>query len=164
VPGFPGGIAMNVSDILTQSRIDLAMPAASKKRALEGLSELIAKDTNLNSTVVFQSLIDRERIGSTGIGENIAIPHGRLKGLDKPIGAFTILDQLVDFDSIDQKPVNLIFALLVPEEATDEHLQLLAQLAKIFSDHRAKEKLLGASSPENALLLFKEFIANQAAA
>ena len=155
---------MKVNDILTPARIDLAMRGASKKRALEGLSELIASDTRLNSTVVFQSLIDRERIGSTGIGENIAIPHGRLKGLDKPIGAFAILESQIDFDSIDQKPVNLVFALLVPEEATDEHLQLLAQLAKIFSNHQAKEKLLGASSPENALLLFKEFNANQAVA
>ncbi|MGW8246667.1 MAG: PTS sugar transporter subunit IIA [Acidiferrobacterales bacterium] len=155
---------MKVNDILTPARIELAMRAASKKRALEGLSELIAADTNLNSTVVFQSLIDRERIGSTGIGENIAIPHGRLKGLDQPVGAFTILEQQIDFDAIDQKPVNIIFALVVPEEATDEHLQLLAQLAKIFSNKEAKEKLLGASSPEEALLLFKEFNANQAVA
>lgn len=155
---------MNVSDILTPARIDLAMRAASKKRALEILSELIGRDTSLNSTVVFQSLIDRERIGSTGIGESIALPHGRLKGLEKPVGAFTILEQQIDFDAIDQKPVNMIFALLVPEEATDEHLQLLAQLAKIFSNKEAKEKLLGASSPEAALLIFKEFNANQAVA
>jgi len=155
---------MNVSDILTPARIELAMRAASKKRALEILSELIAKDTGLNSTVVFQSLIDRERIGSTGIGESIAIPHGRLKALEQPIGAFTILEQQIDFDAIDQKPVNLIFALLVPEEATEEHLQLLAQLAKIFSNKQAKEKLLGASTPEAALLIFKEFNANQAVA
>jgi len=155
---------MNVNDILTPARIELAMRAASKKRALEGLSELIASDTNLNSTVVFQALIDRERIGSTGIGDNIAIPHGRMKGLDKPVGAFTILEQQIDFDAIDQKPVNMIFALVVPEEATDEHLQLLAQLAKIFSNKQAKEKLLGANTPEDALLLFKEFNANQAVA
>jgi PTS system nitrogen regulatory IIA component len=155
---------MNLSDILTPERIALAMRAASKKRALEGISELIASDTDLNSTVVFQSLIERERIGSTGIGENIAIPHGRLKGLKKPVGAFAVLEQEIDFDAIDQKPVNIIFALLVPEEATDEHLQLLAQLAKIFSNNQVKEKLLGASSPENALLLFKEFNANQAVA
>ena len=155
---------MNLSDILTPARIDLAMRAASKKRVLEGLSELIASDTNLNSTVCFQALIDRERIGSTGIGENIALPHGRLKGLQQPVGAFAILEQQIDFDAIDQKPVNMVFALLVPEEATDEHLQLLAQLAKIFSNSQAKEKLLGASSPEGALLLFKEFNANQAVA
>ena len=140
------------------------MRAASKKRALEILSELIGKDTNLNSTVVFQSLIDRERIGSTGIGENIAIPHGRMKGLEKPVGAFAILEQEIDFDAIDQKPVNIIFALLVPEQATEEHLQLLAQLAKIFSNKQAKEKLLGASSPEAALLIFKEYNSNQAVA
>jgi len=155
---------MYVSEILTPARIELAMRAASKKRALEILSELIAKDTSLNSTVVFQSLIDRERIGSTGIGESIAIPHGRLKGLEQPIGAFTILEQPIDFDAIDQKPVNLIFALLVPEEATAEHLQLLAQLAKIFSNKQAKEKLLGATTPEAALMIFKEFNANQAVA
>ena len=155
---------MNISDILTPARIELSMRAASKKRALEILSELIGKDTNLNSTAVFQSLIDRERIGSTGIGESIAIPHGRMKGLEQPVGAFAILEQQIDFDAIDQKPVNLIFVLLVPEEATNEHLQLLAQLAKIFSNNQAKEKLLGASTPEAVLLIFKEFNANQAVA
>jgi PTS system nitrogen regulatory IIA component len=155
---------MNISDILTPARIELAMRAASKKRALEILSELIGKDTSLNSTAVFQSLIDRERIGSTGIGESVAIPHGRMKGLEQPVGAFAILEQQIDFDAIDQKPVNLIFVLLVPEEATNEHLQLLAQLAKIFSNKQAKEKLLGASTPEAALLIFKEFNANQAVA
>ena len=155
---------MNISEILTPARIELAMRAASKKRALEILSELIGKDTSLNSTAVFQSLIDRERIGSTGIGESVAIPHGRMKGLEQPVGAFAILEQQIDFDAIDQKPVNLIFVLLVPEEATNEHLQLLAQLAKIFSNKQAKEKLLGASTPEAALLIFKEFNANQAVA
>ena len=155
---------MNISEILTPARIELAMRAASKKRALEILSELIGKDTNLNSNAVFQSLIDRERIGSTGIGESVAIPHGRMKGLEQPVGAFAILEQQIDFDAIDQKPVNLIFVLLVPEEATNEHLQLLAQLAKIFSNKQAKEKLLGASTPEAALLIFKEFNANQAVA
>lgn len=155
---------MKLSEILSTERIELAMRAASKKRVLEGLSELIASDTNLNSAAVFQSLIDRERIGSTGIGENVAIPHGRLKGLEHAVGAFAILEQQIDFDAIDQKPVKMVFALVVPEEATDEHLQLLSQLAKIFSNSQAKEKLLGANSPENVLLLFQEFNPNQAVA
>jgi len=155
---------MKLSEILSTARIELAMRAASKKRVLEGLSELIASDTNLNGAAVFQALIDRERIGSTGIGENVAIPHGRLKGLERAVGAFAILEQQIDFDAIDQKPVNMVFALVVPEEATDEHLQLLSQLAKIFSNSQAKEKLLAANSPENVLLLFQEFNPNQAVA
>lgn len=155
---------MKLSDIMSPERIDLSMRANSKKRALEQLSELMARDSELNSNSVFQALIERERIGSTGIGDAVAIPHGRLKGVTQATGAFAVLENPIDFDSIDQKPVNMIFVLVVPEDATEEHLQLLAQLAKIFSNADAKEKLLGAGTPENALKLFQEFNQNQAVA
>jgi len=155
---------MKLSDILSPARIELAMRVTSKKRALENLGEMLAADSSLDSKAMFQALIDRERIGSTGIGDSVAIPHGRLKGLQQAIGAFAILEEPIDFDSIDQKPVNMIFALMVPEEATDEHLQLLAQVAKIFSNSGAREKLQGAKSPEEALALFRDFNQNQAVA
>lgn len=155
---------MKLSDILSPTRIELAMRVTSKKRALENLGEMLAADSSLDSKAVFQALIDRERIGSTGIGDSVAIPHGRLKGLQQAIGAFAILEEPIDFDSIDQKPVTMIFALMVPEEATDEHLQLLAQVAKIFSNSGAREKLLGARSPEDALAMFRDFNQNQAVA
>ncbi len=155
---------MKIEDILTPQRIELAMHASSKKRVLEHLSELLASDTGVDPNAVFQALIERERIGSTGIGEGVAIPHGRMKELKNAIGAFAILDRQVDFDSIDQKPVNIVFALIVPTQATDEHLQLLAQLAKIFSNARAKERLLEASSPDNVCSLFQELNSNQAVA
>lgn len=155
---------MKLTDIMSTGRIELAMRASSKKRALEQLSELIANEPGLNSNSVFQSLIERERIGSTGIGENVAIPHGRIKGLDRAVGAFAILEEQIDFDSIDQKPVNMIFALVVPEDATEEHLQLLAQLARIFSNTATKEKLLEAGTPEHALSLFQDINQDQVAA
>jgi len=155
---------MKLSDILSPARIELAMQVTSKKRALENLSEMLAADSSLDSGAVFQALIDRERIGSTGIGDSVAIPHGRLKGLQQAVGAFAIIEEPIDFDAIDQKPVNMIFALMVPEEATDEHLQLLAQVAKIFSNSDAREKLLGTSTPEDALALFRDFNQNQAVA
>jgi len=155
---------MKLSDIISPARIELAMHVNSKKRALENLGELLAADSELNSKAVFQALIDRERIGSTGIGDSVAIPHGRLKGLQQAIGAFVILENPIDFDSIDQKPVNMIFALMVPEEATDEHLQLLAQVARIFSNSDARKKLLKAGSPEEAFALFQDFNQNQAVA
>lgn len=155
---------MKIGEIISSASIELAMQASSKKRVLENLSELLSKNTDMETSSIFQTITERERIGSTGIGEGIAIPHSRIKGLQKPVGAFAILEKQIDFDSIDQKPVNLVFALIVPEEASEEHLQLLAQLAKIFSDSKTKEKLLEANSPDSALLLFQEFNPNQAVA
>ena len=121
------------------------MPATSKKRLLEKISALLHEDEpELDETAAFQSLIERERLGSTGIGDGVALPHGRLKGLTKAVGAFAILEQEMDYDAVDKKPVKMVFALLVPENADEEHLRILAQLAGIFSKQEMREKLLRA--------------------
>lgn len=121
------------------------MPATSKKRLLEKISALLHEDEpELDETAAFQSLIERERLGSTGIGDGVALPHGRLKGLTKAVGAFATLEQEMDYDAVDKKPVKMVFALLVPENADEEHLKILAQLASIFSKQEMREKLLRA--------------------
>jgi PTS system nitrogen regulatory IIA component len=107
----------------------------SKKRALEMLSELVTKDEpELSQGEVFSSLIERERLGCTGLGHGVAIPHGRLKGLDHAVCAFMKLNQGVDYDTADKKAVDMLCALLVPEKSTSEHLEILATLAEMFSN------------------------------
>jgi PTS system nitrogen regulatory IIA component len=140
---------MEIRDILSPDRISIGLVASSKKKLLEIVSQLLARDgAGTDPQAVFQCLIERERLGSTGIGDGVALPHGRLKGLKQAIGAFAVLQADLDFDAIDRKPVRLVFALLVPESATTEHLQLLAKLAALFSHPPRREQLLGAKTPE----------------
>jgi PTS system nitrogen regulatory IIA component len=133
---------MQISQILAPDRVLSNVPDQSKKAALETLATLIAgADPGLTQTEVFNSLITRERLGSTGLGEGVALPHGRLKNGEHTLGAFIRLGSAIDFDAVDHKPVDLLFALLVPEESTDEHLQILAQLAELFSKPEVLERL-----------------------
>lgn len=141
---------MQLHQLLTRNRIDCTVSAGSKKRLLELLANLLHEDApKVDSQAAFQSLIDRERLGSTGVGNGVALPHGRLKGISRAFGAFAILDEAMDFESVDNQPVKLVFALLVPEEATEEHLQLLAQLARLFSDEKNREHLLHAKTSDD---------------
>ena len=138
---------MNISDILSPDHIACAATPASKKKALEELSEIFAgHDLVISPSDVFVSLLSRERLGSTGIGHGVAIPHGRVSGAERTVGAFMQLRDGIDFDAIDDQPVKLLFALLVPEESTDEHLQILAMLAEMFKDEEYCEKLKQATS------------------
>ncbi|MFO7594414.1 MAG: PTS IIA-like nitrogen regulatory protein PtsN [Pseudomonadota bacterium] len=143
---------MQVSELLDIDRISCDHHAASKKRVLEQLSRLIAdSQMDLSQIQVFDSLISRERLGSTGFGHGVAIPHGRVKGNSKTIAAMVKLQEGVDYDAVDGQPVDLFFALLVPENSTEEHLQLLAQLAEMFSDSEFVAKLR--ASPDAQTLL-----------
>jgi nitrogen PTS system EIIA component len=133
---------MWIGEFITQERVAYRPQATSKKRALELASSLIARaHPSLVEKGIFDCLLARERLGSTGIGHGIAIPHGRLKNIDRAVGAFVRLDQGVNFDAVDAKPVDLVCALIVPAESTDEHLQLLAMLASMFSDQGLRERL-----------------------
>ncbi len=148
---------MQLSDLLTVDRIACNVGAASKKRVLEQLSELIvsAPETTLSQMEIFDSLIARERLGSTGLGHGVAIPHGRVKASDKTVGAFIKLESGVDYDAVDQQPVDLLFGLLVPEHSTEEHLQLLASMAEMFSDSGFLNRLRAAESPGEILALLE---------
>jgi PTS system nitrogen regulatory IIA component len=133
---------MHISDILQAERIACQQDISSKKRSLELLSALLAETLpDFAGGEIFDSLIGRERLGSTGLGKGVALPHGRLNGLKKPIAAMATLKQATDFDAIDREPVDLLFALLVPEESTEEHLQILAHLAAMFSNQDFCTKL-----------------------
>jgi nitrogen PTS system EIIA component len=127
---------MQISTLLDPDRVACRQDSTSKKRTLDLLSQLLAAALpDYSEGELVDSLINRERLGSTGLGNGVALPHGRLAGLEKPLAAFvTLSDGGIDFDAIDNQPVDLLFALLVPEESTDEHLQILARLAAMFSD------------------------------
>lgn len=149
---------MQLSEIIDVNRISRDINVLSKKRALEELSNLITKDQpQLDSSGIFDSLISRERLGSTGVGYGIAIPHGRIKNCNKITGAFIQLNQGVDFDAIDNQPVDMLFALAVPEESTDEHLQVLALLASMFNDESFREKLRNSKNNEETYKLLTEW-------
>lgn len=142
---------MKLSEILSPNCIRLDADATSKKRVLESASQLLADNAgDLSARQVFECLFAREKLGSTGLGHGVAIPHGRLAGLDKTIGAFLRLPKGVDFDAPDNEPVDLVFALLVPEESTEEHLQVLADLASYFNSKQSRDALRVEISPEKA--------------
>lgn len=126
---------MNIAQILSAERVVVGAEVSSKKAVLEKLAALLSSaQPGLKSKEVFDSLIARERLGTTGLGAGIAIPHGRVNGASAPIGAFLRADKAINFDAVDNAPVDLFFALCVPAEARQEHLDLLALLASKFSE------------------------------
>ena len=140
---------MQISEILSPERICFNSTGTSKKAALETLASLIAKGSpGLSSQEVFDSLLARERLGSTGLGKGVAIPHGRINDDNKTLGAFVRMQTPVDYDAIDKQPVDIMFALLVPRESTEEHLQILSRLAEKFSNAELLNKLRTEKSAE----------------
>jgi PTS system nitrogen regulatory IIA component len=134
-----------VAKLLPLHNVLPALAASSKKRLFEQVGLLYENRHGIARGVVYESLFTRERLGSTGLGHGVAIPHGRIKGLKDALGAFVRLAQPVPFDAPDGKPVSLAFTLLVPEHATEKHLEILSELAQMFSDRALREALASAS-------------------
>lgn len=141
---------LQLSTVLRQECTRSAVHCQSKKRALEIISELAARQLNLPTPLIFDALLTRERMGSTGIGNGIAIPHGKLEGDDAPgaIGVFIQLEQPIAFDSIDNQDVDLLFALLVPTEQCKTHLHTLSLVARRLADKTVCRRLRTAQSDE----------------
>jgi PTS system nitrogen regulatory IIA component len=137
-----------VAKLLSPAHIALDLPVSSKKRLFEQAGLLFENQYGVARSLVFDSLFARERLGSTGLGQGVAIPHGRIKGLKEARGAFLRLAQPVPFDAPDGNPVNLVFVLLVPEKATEKHLQILSELAQMFSDKSLRELMARAADAE----------------
>jgi PTS system nitrogen regulatory IIA component len=149
-----------LSKLLPLSNVALDLDATSKKRVFEQAGLTFENNQHIPSSEVFDSLFAREKLGSTGLGQGVAIPHGRIKGIRDAVGAFMRLTTPVPFDAPDGKPVNLVFVLLVPERATDLHLQILSELAQLFSDRAMRDDLLRAESAEAAHRLIVEWEPN----
>jgi PTS system nitrogen regulatory IIA component len=138
-----------IAPLLPVSNVMLDVDVSSKKRVFEQVGLRFENNHQLARSQVFDSLFAREKLGSTGLGQGVAIPHGRIKGLKEALGALVRMKQAVPFDAPDGQPVGLIFVLLVPDRATDVHLQILSELAQMFSDKAFRERLLAApSAPE----------------
>jgi len=153
-----------IAKLLPPANIVLELDVTSKKRMFEQAGLLFENNQGVARSLVFDSLFARERLGSTGLGQGVAIPHGRIKGLKEAVGAFVRLATPVPFDAPDGKPVTLVFVLLVPEQATELHLQILSELAQMFSDRELRERLAAeqdSSSLHQTITAWQPHVANQ---
>ena len=143
-----------LAQLLTPERTACKVPGLSKKRLFETLARIISEDQiSLSYDEVFSQLIAREKLGSTGLGDGIAIPHCRIGNCSQPMGTLLTLDEAIDFDAPDNQPVDLIFALLVPEEAHQQHLETLAGLARLFSQADFCDALRNAEDAQSMFTL-----------
>lgn len=143
-----------IAELLPAENILLDLDAGSKASLFDAVGALFEARHGLSRRIVIDSLLAREKLGSTGLGQGIAIPHGRIRGLARAQGAFVRLRSPIPFDAPDGKPVALIFVLLVPEQATEQHLQLLSELAQMFSESRFRDSL---AAPADAAALHALF-------
>ena len=139
---------MDLSNVFTPDAVISNLRVSSKKQALQELAKHAAQDTGLTERVIFDVLLERERLGTTGVGRGIAIPHGKISGLDHLYGLLAKLDRPVPFESVDEQDVDLIFLLLAPESAGAEHLRALARISRIMRDRAVCELLRAGESPE----------------
>jgi PTS system nitrogen regulatory IIA component len=149
-----------IASLLPLDNVVANLDASSKKRVFEQVGILFENHQGVARSTVYDALFAREKLGSTGLGQGIAIPHGRIKGLKTPVGAFVRLQTAVQFDAPDGKPVSLIFVLLVPEAANEQHLQLLSELAQMFSDKGFRDRLGSAADAAGLHGLFANWLAS----
>jgi len=132
---------MPLSDLLASKAVVSALKASDKKEAIQGLAARLGTLIRRDANEIFEVLLQRERLGSTGIGGGVAIPHGKLPKLDKLVGVFARLAKPINFDALDGEPVDLVFVLLAPEAAGADHLKALARIARLLRDPEVAEKL-----------------------
>ena len=154
---------MEIADLLSPDAVLSHLKAASKKQVLQEMAHKAANLTRLPERRIFETLTEREKLGSTGMGQGIAIPHGRVPGIEKMTGLFAQLDHPVDFDSMDDQPVDLVFLLLAPEGAGADHLKALARVSRLLRNQAICEKLRAAPQAATLYALLTEPSAAQAA-
>lgn len=147
---------MEVSELLTVESVIADLRVTSKKQALQELSKHAADLTGQDERAIFDVLLERERLGTTGVGDGLAIPHGRLPEMDRIYGIFARLEKPIDFDSIDDRPVDLIFLLLAPEGAGADHLKALARISRLLRGPTFCEKLRGANNRDALYALLSQ--------
>lgn len=147
---------MNLAEIIAPRGVIANLRVSSKKQALQELAKRAAEITGEPERAIFEVLLERERLGTTGVGNGIAIPHGKLASLPRLYALFAKLEHAIDFDAIDEQPVDLICLLLAPQTAGADHLKALAQVSRLLRDRQVCEKLRGANSPEAIYALLTE--------
>ena len=154
---------MEINDLLVPDGVDADLKATSKKQALQDLARRAASVTNLHERAIFDVLMERERLGTTGVGNGIAIPHGKLPNLDRLYGLFARLENAIDFQAIDERPGDLIFVLLAPESAGADHLKALARISRLLRDQAVCDKLRGTDNAEALFAILTESEEDRAA-
>lgn len=154
---------MEIADLITPEGVVANLRSKSKKQALQELAAIAAGITGLEERKIFDVLLERERLGTTGVGQGIAIPHGKLAELERLHGVFARLEQPIDFEAIDERPVDLIFLLLAPEGAGADHLKALARVSRLLRDGAKCEKLRATADGETLYALLSEAPTNHAA-
>jgi PTS system nitrogen regulatory IIA component len=154
---------MEITDLISPAAVIPNLRATSKKQALQDLAKRAAEITGQQERAIFDVLLERERLGTTGVGNGIAIPHGKMSALDKLHGLFARLERPIHFESIDEQPVDLIFLLLAPESAGADHLKALARVSRLLRDKGVCEKLRGTDNAEALYALLTESPASRAA-
>jgi PTS system nitrogen regulatory IIA component len=139
---------MALSDLLSQKAVVLNLHARCKREALAMLADRAAAVTGADATAIREALMEREKLGSTGVGRGVAIPHGKIDGLGAMTGVLAKLDAPIDFEAVDDQPVDLVFVLLAPADASAAHLKALAKVSRLLRDERVREALRGAETPE----------------
>jgi len=139
---------MNIDELLDPGAIAPRVSATSKRQALLVIAEIAARTLSLKAPVVFDALMEREAAGPTGIGHGVAAPHARLEGLDRMRGIFVRLEGPIEFGSVDEQPVDLLFALLTPPDSGSDHLRALARLSRVFREADLREQLRNARGPD----------------
>jgi PTS system nitrogen regulatory IIA component len=154
---------MDISDLILPESVIANLRVTSKKQALQELAKKATELTGQPERALFEVLMERERLGTTGVGHGIGIPHGKLPELDRLYGLFARLETPIDFDAIDEQPVDLIFVLLAPETAGADHLKALARVSRLFRDRAVCDKLRGTDSSEAIYALLTQSQASHAA-
>ena len=154
---------MHLSDLLSTSAVKVLGGCSSKKRLFHDLGAIADSCYGLDAQTVIEALIDREALGPTGVGHGIALPHARLAGIDRVRGIFLRIEKPLNFDSVDRQPVDLVFALLAPEEAGVEHLKALALVSRTLRNPDIVAKLRANADPATLYAILTEYAANQAA-
>lgn len=148
--------SIRIADFLSPVRIDLDCQISSKKRLMEHIASMLTRETETDEESVFRVLIERERLGSTGIGQGVALPHGRLSEIDDAVLALAVLNTPLDYQSPDQQDVQIVVGLLVPEKANDAHLQILARLAELLNQTVLRNQLLQAKDKDEIFSALNE--------
>jgi len=147
---------MEITDLVTPAAVVASLKATSKKQALQELARRAAELTGEQERAIFDVLLERERLGTTGVGDGVAIPHGKLPNLRRLVGVFARLERPIDFEAIDEQPVDLIFLLLAPGTAGAYHLKALARVSRLLRDRQMREKLRGSETREALYALLVE--------
>lgn len=145
---------MDLGELLDPGAITLRVNASSKRQALSIVAEIAARSLDATAADITAKLMARERLGSTGVGHGVAVPHARLRGLDRMHGVFVRLDTPVDFGAVDDQPVDLVFALLAPADHPAEHLRALAKVSRALRQADLREQLRQAHSADAVRALF----------